>query len=173
MSSPAGRSGIFPAFIGLGSNLHQPAEQVLQAMEALSTLPQTRLVRGSSLYLSAPVGFQEQPDFINAVAHIETGLSPRALLAALLDLEHRHGRVRARRNGPRVIDLDLLLHADLCCEEPGLSLPHPRMHERAFVLQPLAEIAPDCRIPGQGLAVDCLRACDDQFVARWQPGDRV
>jgi 2-amino-4-hydroxy-6-hydroxymethyldihydropteridine diphosphokinase len=104
------------------------------------------------------VGYAGQPDFINAVAAIETGLAPRALLEALLDIERRHGRIRTIANGPRTLDLDLLLHGDQRIDEPGLTLPHPRMHERAFVMVPLAEIAPELAIPGRGVAADLARA---------------
>ncbi len=154
------------AFIGLGSNLAGPRAQVLRAIEALRTLPHTRLLARSSLYRSAPVGFLEQPDFINAVAQIETGLSPRELLDALLNLERDHGRTRDFRNAPRTLDLDVLLYGTLRHHEHGLTLPHPEMHRRAFVLLPLLEIAPDCLIPGIGAAAEALRQCADQQVER-------
>ncbi len=154
------------AFIGLGSNLAEPEAHVLQAMQALDRLPGTRLVAQSALYRSAPVGFLEQPDFINAVAEVETALAPRALLEALLALEREHGRTREFRNAPRTLDLDLLLYDDLRHHEHGLTLPHPEMHRRAFVLAPLVEIAPACRIPGVGLAAEALRQCLDQQVER-------
>lgn len=144
------------AFVGLGSNLANPAEQVLHAVKAIAALPDTRLLARSALYLNAPVGYADQPDFINAVAHIETGLSPHDLLAALLEIEHQFGRERSFRNAPRVIDLDVLIYADLQCHDTGLTLPHPRMHERAFVLVPLLEIAPQVFIPGRGLAANYL-----------------
>jgi 2-amino-4-hydroxy-6-hydroxymethyldihydropteridine diphosphokinase len=154
------------AFIGLGSNLSDPGAQILKACAELGNLSQTRLLSCSSLYRSAPVGYADQPDFINAVAEIETGLEPLQLLQALLDLEHRHGRVREFRNAPRILDLDILLYGDLTCHEHGLTLPHPRMHERAFVLQPLQEIAPECIIAGQGRVGECLERCVDQRVER-------
>lgn len=150
------------AFVALGSNLDDPAAQVGHAFGELDALPGTRLVAHSSLYRSAPWGYADQPDFINAVAEIETRLEPRQLLEMLLDIEHRRGRVREFLNAPRVLDLDLLLYNGLIHHEHGLTLPHPRMHERAFVLQPLAEIAPDCLIPGQGRAADHLAACAGQ-----------
>ena len=140
------------AFIGLGSNLADPSAQVLHALDDLDRLPQTRVVTRSSLYRSAPVGYLAQPDFINAVAKLETELSPRALLDALLALEHAHGRTREFCNAPRTLDLDILLYDDLIHHEHGLTIPHPQMHLRAFVLQPLLEIAPDCDIPGVGPA---------------------
>lgn len=154
------------AYIALGSNLADPQAQILQAFSELDRLPQTRLLARSSLYRSAPVGFADQPDFINAVAAIETGLSPQQLLAALLDLEHRRGRVREFLNAPRVLDLDILLYDGLVCHEHGLTLPHPRMHERAFVLYPLHEIAPRCAVPGKGPVADLLAHCAVQRIER-------
>ena len=154
------------AFIGLGSNLEDPQKQVLRALQALEDLPQSRLLAHSSLYRSAPVGYLEQPDFINAVAWIETGLAPRELLDALLELEHECGRTREFRNAPRTLDLDILLYGDLQHHEHGLTVPHPQMHLRAFVLQPLLEIAPDCEIPGIGSAAEALRQCADQQLER-------
>lgn len=154
------------AFIGLGSNLANPRGQILKAFAELDRLPWTSLLSRSSLYRSAPVGYAEQPDFINAVAEIETSLSAHELLDVLLDMEHRHGRVREFRNAPRILDLDILLYDTLTCHEHGLTLPHPRMHERAFVLQPLHEIAPRCIIAGQGRVDECLEKCTDQRVER-------
>jgi len=154
------------AFIALGSNLEQPEAQVNQAFEALARLPDTRLVARSSLYRSAPVGYADQPDFINAVAQIETRLTPHDLLQSLLGIEQEFGRVREFRNAPRTLDLDLLLYDDIQFHEPGLTLPHPRMHERAFVLLPLLEIDAHCVIPGRGPASDWLAQCDDQSIVR-------
>ncbi len=154
------------AFIGLGSNLEDPQKQVLRALQALEDLPQSRLLAHSSLYRSAPVGYLEQPDFFNAVARIETGLAPRELLDALLELEHECGRTREFRNAPRTLDLDILLYGDLQHHEHGLTVPHPQMHLRAFVLQPLLEIAPDCEIPDIGSAAEALRQCADQQLER-------
>ena len=154
------------AFIALGSNLSDPAAQVRRAFEALGRLPESRLITHSSLYRTAPVGYADQPDFINAVALVETRLSAPALLHALLDVEHAFGRVREFLNAPRILDLDLLIYDDLIHHEHGLTVPHPRMHERGFVLAPLVEIAPDCTIPGQGLARDWLARCLDQGVER-------
>jgi 2-amino-4-hydroxy-6-hydroxymethyldihydropteridine diphosphokinase len=154
------------AFVGLGSNLADPVEQVTHALAALDSLPQTRVVRRSSLYRSAPVGYLDQPDFINAVAQLETQLAPRALLDALLALEHECGRTREFRNAPRTLDLDVLLYDDLVHHEHGLTVPHPQMHLRAFVLQPLLEIAPDCVIPGVGAAAEAAKVCEDQQLER-------
>ena len=157
------------AFIGLGSNLGEPEARLRQALAALAALPQTQLVAASSLYRSAPVGFADQPDFINAVARLATGLAPQALLAALLGIEQRFGRERSFRNAPRTLDLDLLLYDAQSIAEPGLAVPHPRMHQRAFVLAPLLEIAPDCIIPGVGPAADWLARCGDQDIHRIAP----
>ena len=154
------------AFIALGSNLAEPERQVTQAFAALAQLPQTRLLAQSSLYRSAPVGYTEQADFMNAVAQLETGLAPHDLLHSLLGIERTFGRVRDFRNAPRTLDLDLLLYGDLMFHEPGLTLPHPRMHERAFVLLPLVEIAPDCEIPGKGRAAEWLARVGDQAITR-------
>ncbi|HEY5293709.1 MAG TPA: 2-amino-4-hydroxy-6-hydroxymethyldihydropteridine diphosphokinase [Burkholderiales bacterium] len=154
------------AFIALGSNLDGPESRVRLGIAALAELPQARLVAASSLYRSAPVGHADQPDFINAVAQLSTGLAPQALLAALLAIEKRCGRERSFRNAPRTLDLDLLLYDAQTIAEPGLAVPHPRMHERAFVLAPLLEIAPDCVIPGRGPAADWLARCANQSVAR-------
>ncbi|MDA8383366.1 MAG: 2-amino-4-hydroxy-6-hydroxymethyldihydropteridine diphosphokinase [Betaproteobacteria bacterium] len=154
------------AYIGLGANLGGPARQVREALDQLGTLPGTRLLSRSSLYRTEPIGFIDQPPFINAVARVETTLSPQALLAGLLDLEQRHGRVRGRANGPRVLDLDLLMYDDRVLASPELILPHPRMHLRAFVLLPLVEIAPLCVIPRRGPARMLLGACAGQGVER-------
>ncbi len=150
------------AFVGLGSNLDDPQGQVLRALQSLDGLPQTKLLARSSLYRSAPVGYLEQPDFINAVAKLETALSPRALLDALLGLERERGRTRAFRNAPRTLDLDMLLYDGLQFHEHSLTIPHPQMHLRAFVLRPLLEIAPDCLIPGIGPARKAMQDCPQQ-----------
>ncbi len=154
------------AFIGLGSNLEDPVAQVQAGFAALGGLPATVLVARSSLYRSEPVGYRAQPDFINAVALLKTSLDPRALLDALLAIERARGRVRDFPNAPRTLDLDVLIYDDLVCHEPGLIIPHPRLHERAFALMPLAEIAPECVVPGRGRVADLLRAVDVQGVTR-------
>jgi 2-amino-4-hydroxy-6-hydroxymethyldihydropteridine diphosphokinase len=153
-------------FIGLGSNLADPVFQVSRALDALDNLPHTRVMLRSSLYRSAPVGYLAQPDFINAVAQLETELMPRALLAALLALEQECGRTREFCNAPRTLDLDVLLYDDLRHHEHGLTIPHPHMHLRAFVLQPLLEIAPDCVIPGVGPAAEAASHCAGQKLER-------
>lgn len=138
------------AYIGLGANLQDPVAQVENALAELGALGHSRLLARSRLYLSAPVGYDGQPDFVNAVAALETGLSPRALLEELFRIEQQHGRERHFKNAPRTLDLDLLLYGAARFHEPGLTLPHPRMHGRAFVLRPLAEVAPGLSLPGLG-----------------------
>lgn len=150
------------AFIALGGNLGAVEARVLAVMAELDELPRTRLLRASSLYRSKPVGYADQPDFVNAVVMVDTGLSSGELMHALLALETRHGRLRSVRNGPRTLDLDLLLYGEETRDEGFLILPHPRMHVRSFVLAPLLEIAPDQEIPGRGGAGECYSACDDQ-----------
>lgn len=152
------------AYLGLGSNLGWPERQLLEAFDEIAATPGIRLLARSSLYRSAPVGYAAQPDFVNAAAAILTTLAPHALLRALLDIERGHGRVRAQLNGPRTLDLDILLYGELQCHDEALTLPHPRLHERAFVLYPLLEIAPACAIPGRGEARRWLAACAGQQV---------
>jgi 2-amino-4-hydroxy-6-hydroxymethyldihydropteridine diphosphokinase len=130
------------AYVALGANLDDPVTQVHAAFDALRGLPASRLLRTSSLYRTAPVGVHGQPDFINAVAQLETGLDAEALLDALLTIEASFGRRRDFHLAPRTLDLDLLLFDDAVIDTPRLVLPHPRMHLRAFVMAPLAEIAP-------------------------------
>jgi 2-amino-4-hydroxy-6-hydroxymethyldihydropteridine diphosphokinase len=148
-------------YIGLGSNLADPPVQIQAALRALAKLPETRLVARSRLYRSAPWGRADQPEFVNAAARIETGLGPRELLDALLALERAAGRERdGTRWGPRVLDMDILVFGAIELDEPGLRLPHPHLHERAFALAPLAEIAPDLEIPGRGRVADLLARID-------------
>ena len=152
------------ACIGLGGNLGDARGPLLAAFPALGGLPGTRLLRASRLDRTPAWGVTGQPDFLNAVALLETGLDAQALLAALLAIERRHGRVRATdgtgRWGPRTLDLDLLLYGDAVIDVPGLRVPHPHLHERAFALLPLAEVAPDAMIPGVGRVRDALAALD-------------
>ena len=154
------------AYIGIGANLDDPAERVRSAFGALDAIDATRLKARSSLYRSAPVGYAEQPDFVNAVARVESALAAQTLLERLLAIERAAGRTRTRPNGPRTLDLDLLLFDDDCIESAQLVVPHPRMHERAFVLIPLIEIAPDAIIPGRGRADDLLATIDRSGVTR-------
>jgi 2-amino-4-hydroxy-6-hydroxymethyldihydropteridine diphosphokinase len=154
------------AYVGLGANLGDPRNTVSEAMLELGQLPRSRVVGRSSLYRSAPLGSGQQPDFVNAVVGLDTDLGPESLLNELQEIEKRHGRERPFPGAPRTLDLDLLLHGDARISTPRLSVPHPRMHERAFVLKPLTEIAPDASIPGLGKARDLLPGCTDQLVER-------
>lgn len=154
------------AFIGLGSNLADPQQQVLLAQRDLSALPETACIRHSSLYKSPPMGPQDQPDFINAVSAIDTTLSPDALLNHLQQIEQQHGRVKQRHWGERTLDLDILLYDDWQIEESHLHVPHKGIAERAFVLYPLAEIAPNLDIPGLGPIAELLASCPKSSLER-------
>jgi len=154
------------AYVALGANLGDPITAVNAAFSALDGVPDTRLAARSALYRTAPVGVTGQPDFINAVAAIDTELSAPVLLEELLKLESRHGRTRDFHRAPRTLDLDLLLYGDEIIDLPTLSVPHPRMHERAFVLVPLAEIAPHARIPGHATVAELLSLVRDQAIDR-------
>src|SRR5688572_17935584 len=149
---PEGAAPRVRAAIALGSNLQDPEAQVRRAFDEIAGLPDTELLARSSLYRTQPVGFADQPMFVNACALVETSLAPRALLDRLLEIEQRHGRVREMRNGPRTLDLDIVVYGERAVEEPGLTVPHPRAHERAFVLQPLAEIWPEAKLGSRGTA---------------------
>lgn len=148
------------AYVGLGANIGDPEAQLGAALASLDRLPATRVLARSRLYRSPPWGVVEQPPFVNAVAALETTLTAREMLEALLAIERAAGRERRERWGPRVLDLDLLLHGDAELDQPGLRLPHPQLHRRAFVLVPLAEIAPDLLIPGRGALAVLLRSVD-------------
>ncbi len=154
------------AYVALGANLGDPAATLRAAFGALANLPESRVVRCSSLYRTAPIGNIKQPEFINAVAKLETTLAPESLLDALLEIETRFGRRRAEKNGPRTLDLDLLLYNDHELSLPRLTLPHPRLHLRAFVLHPLAEIAAEIVIPGRGNIAAWLPAVAIQGIAK-------
>jgi 2-amino-4-hydroxy-6-hydroxymethyldihydropteridine diphosphokinase len=158
-------------YIGLGSNLADPAAQVRQAMTDLAGLPETELLAQSALYRTAPVGPANQPDYVNAVVRLETRLSPRGLLEALQAIERAHGRQRdGTRWGPRTLDLDILLYGDECLAEPGLQIPHPEMGNRAFVLVPLADVAPrGLRVPGVGPLADLIERCPREGVTPMAP----
>lgn len=148
-----------PAYVALGSNLHDPATQVGQGLCRLTKIPATRLVSRSGLWRSKPLGPQEQPDFVNAAAGLLTQLGPAELLAELKAIERFMGRAQpVVRWGPRLIDLDLVVYGDLESDTPGLTLPHPGAHLRNFVLGPLAEFAPDLLVPGRGRVRDLLAA---------------
>ena len=150
------------AAIGLGGNVGDAAGTLREALQVLDTLPATRVLRASALYRTPAWGRTDQPDFTNAAALLRTGLDARALLDALLDVEQRFGRDRSAGDtwGPRTLDLDLLLYGDATIDEPGLRVPHPHLHERAFVLLPLAAIAPDLRVPALGRVSALLDAVD-------------
>ncbi len=157
------------AYIGIGSNLADPQSQVRQAIEERGDLLQTTCLRHSSLYRSAPMmlksrvleaGSEDQPDYINAVAELDTALNPQDLLRELQHLEALHERIRAERWGPRTLDLDILLYDGRIIESPELTVPHPGLYERNFVLYPLAEIASDLDIPGAGLLSELLGRCE-------------
>lgn len=159
--------GTVAAFIGLGSNLDRPAAQLRAALERLGRLPRSELEAVSGFYGNPPMGPQDQPDYVNAVARLRTALSPRALLEACQGIERDQGRVRgADRWGPRTIDLDVLLYGEAIVEEPGLHVPHPGIAERPFVLLPLAELAPDLRVPGAGDVARLLEAVDTSALER-------
>jgi 2-amino-4-hydroxy-6-hydroxymethyldihydropteridine diphosphokinase len=147
------------ACIALGSNLGDPRQQVLDAMDALRALPDSQVLRCSRLYRTPPWGVLDQPDFVNAVVAIDTNSSPHALLDALQGIEQRAGRVRLERNGPRTLDLDLLYMDGVRIDDTLLTVPHPRIAERAFVLLPLADVAPDLQLPG-GTVAELLARVD-------------
>ncbi|MCL4745957.1 MAG: 2-amino-4-hydroxy-6-hydroxymethyldihydropteridine diphosphokinase [Burkholderiaceae bacterium] len=160
----ASRTGV-RAFVGLGANLGQASDAIRRAIDALGAIGDTRVTAVSSLYRSAPIE-ATGPDFVNAVAELRTGLDPQSLLDALQTIEQAHGRIRGERNAPRTLDLDLLLHGDQVLDSDALSLPHPRMSTRAFVLRPLAEIDPGVRIPGAAPLDVLLARCAGQRVER-------
>lgn len=157
------------AFVGLGSNLDDPEQQVTTAMAELGQMEDARRIACSSLYRTAPVGFAEQPEFVNAVVMLETMRGPRALLRQLLAIEHRHGRTRTFVNAPRTLDLDLLLYGEQSIDEAGLVVPHPRLYERAFVLAPLNEIYPEAMVPGRGRVGELLHRVGMKGVSRLEP----
>jgi 2-amino-4-hydroxy-6-hydroxymethyldihydropteridine diphosphokinase len=147
------------AYVGLGSNLGDREGAIRDALEALAE--HVRVVAVSSLRETEPWGYAEQPPFLNAAAAVETDLSPRELLDLLLAVERRLGRTRdGARYGPRAIDLDLLLYGEEVVDEPGLTVPHPRLHERRFALEPLAELDPDLAVPGRGAVAALLASVD-------------
>jgi len=154
------------AYVGLGANLNDARRQVLTAFDEMTRLPQSQLTARSSLYRSAPLGYTQQPEFVNAVARLETTLAAPALCDALQRIEREHGRERSFRNAPRTLDLDLLLYGAERIDSPALRVPHAHMHERAFVLAPLLEIDPDAQIPGHGSARACLERCAGQDIER-------
>lgn len=158
-------------YVALGANLEDPERQVRTAVDDLARLPETVLIASSALYRTAPVGPPGQPDYVNAVACLSTRLTPRALLEALQAIELAHGRQRdGTRWGPRPLDLDILLYGDERIDEPGLHVPHPEMARRAFVLVPLADVAPaGLAIPGAGTLGDLLCRCPGEGIAPLDP----
>ena len=154
------------AYIGLGSNLDKPAARIAGAIQSIGQIPATTLLCFSSSYRSRPQGPQNQPDYINAVAQVDTRLTAEQLLECLQAIEKQQGRVRTQRWGPRTLDLDLLLFGDIVLRSDTLTVPHPEMHRRAFVLYPLYEIAPDIEIPGQGRIERLLRGIDPDLVEK-------
>ena len=154
------------AFVGIGANLGDPEENVRRAIESLGIAVDTRVIATSSLYRTAPVDRLDQPDFVNAVVELETRLDPGALLDKLLSIEKEFGRQRSTRNAPRILDLDLLIYDDQYCDTDHLTLPHPRMSERAFVLVPLVEIAADIAVGALGTAESLLAAISADGVER-------
>ena len=165
MAAPASAVAPIDAFIGLGANLGDRARAIESAGAEIAALATTVLVARSALYASAPL---DAPggEYLNAVAHVRTALAPLELLRALQAIESRHGRVRPFAGAPRTLDLDLLLYGDIVLASDELTLPHPRLHERAFVLVPLAEIAPQLVVPGRGRVVDLCAAVSSQRVAK-------
>ncbi len=156
------------AYVGLGSNLGDRAATLESAFTALAELPRTRLLQRSSYYAS-PAHEAPGGEYLNAVAHLRTTSSPLQLLHRLQQIEAAHGRSRSFRNAPRTLDLDLLLYAETVSSLSELQLPHPRLHERAFVLRPLAELAPDLQVPGHGAVRDLLTAVATQDATRLSP----
>jgi 2-amino-4-hydroxy-6-hydroxymethyldihydropteridine diphosphokinase len=154
-----------PAYVAIGSNLNHPQARVQEAFERLATLPATRLLHRSRLYRTRPMGPQDQPDFVNAAAGLLTQLGARQLLQSLLQIETGMGRSRQQRWGPRVIDLDLVWMHGETIDEPGLTVPHPGVSTRNFVLYPLADIAPTLAIPGHGKVSDLLRAVGNDGIS--------
>lgn len=151
------------AYIGLGANLGDTAATVDAAVEALAAVPGVLVTGVSSLRVTDPVGYLDQPPFLNGAVRVETSLSPRELLATLLAVESGLGRVRdGPRFGPRAIDLDLLLHGSAVVDEPGLTVPHPRLHERAFALEPLLDLDPSLEIPGRGPVATLLAGLGEE-----------
>ena len=156
------------ACIGLGANLGEARATLQAAIDALAALPSTRLVAVSPFYRTAPID-SSGPDYINAVALLRTGLAPHELLHRLQDVERVHGRERSIRNAPRTLDLDVLIFGDRTVASPELTLPHPRIQERAFVLRPLLDVLPSAIIPGLGPAIDWLPHVADQRIERLSP----
>lgn len=157
------------AIIALGSNLQQPAAQICRALAEISAHPQIELERVSSLYLTAPVGYDDQPDFVNAVCSVRTSLDGVSLLAVLNGIEADFGRERTFRNAPRTLDLDIVDFNHEASDDPHLTLPHPRAHERGFVMLPLAEILPEFVLGRYGKAADLAEVLGHEGIVVYQP----
>ena len=157
---------MIPVYIGIGSNLDAPIAQVQQAAVFLQTLPESRYLKTSALYRSPPMGPEDQPDYINAVSLLETALSADALLTELQAIECRQGRTRTQRWGPRTLDLDILLYGEKIIKQDRLTIPHPGLHERGFVLYPLQDINPDLVIPEYGSVALLIQSCNAAGLER-------
>ena len=164
----AAKSTCVSAYIGLGANLGEPESTLREALLAMAALPDSVLAATSSFYRTAPID-SSGPDYLNAVARLDTRLAPLVLLAELQRIEQAQGRERPYRNAPRTLDLDLLLYGDECISTPALTVPHPRLQDRAFVVRPLEEIAPQLSIPGHGRVADLLAPFAGQRIDRLAP----
>lgn len=156
-------------YVGLGSNLDDPAGQLQRAIYELAEIPATHLISCSGFYRSVPLGPSDQPKYLNAVARLETSLSPLTLLDELQRIENAHGRKRTLRWGARTLDLDLLLFGTQIIDSPRLQVPHPEIPERNFVLYPLQEIAPDLEIPGKGTLGELIESCSPEGLEKYDP----
>tara|TARA_Y100000748_G_scaffold108025_1_gene90428 strand:+ start:769 stop:1248 length:480 start_codon:yes stop_codon:yes gene_type:complete len=156
------------AYIGLGSNMNSPVKQIKSAITSIEEIIYTKIIGVSSLYKSKPVGPQNQDDYINAVIKIETKLVPHQLLECLHDIEEKHGRIRKEHWGPRILDLDILIFGNEIMVDEKLTIPHPEIENRSFVLAPLIEIDPDCIIPKKGLASDLLATIGKDNIVQIQ-----
>jgi 2-amino-4-hydroxy-6-hydroxymethyldihydropteridine diphosphokinase len=155
-------------FVGLGSNLDDPAGQLQRAIFELAEIPATHLISCSRFYRSAPMGPQDQPRYINAVAKLETSLAPLVLLEQLQLIENAHGRKRTLHWGARTLDLDLLLYGQQMIDTPRLRVPHPGIKDRNFVLYPLQELAPDLEIPGKGTLQELIKNCSPEGLEKYE-----
>lgn len=165
-----GGSDAVEVFLGVGSNLQKPQQQVNLAFSALRSLPESKDARCSPLYLTPPMGPGDQPDYVNAVVRLVTRLAPRHLLQQMQAIERGQGRVRGARWGPRTLDIDLLVYGDLVIDSPDLQVPHPGIARRAFVLCPLHDIAPDLTIPGLGIVAELVTQVDATGLVMIQQG---
>ncbi len=167
-ASARGETGLVPVYVGLGSNLADPEEQLKRALYELAEIPDTHLIACSCFYESRPIGPADQPDFLNAVARLETALGAAELLRELQRIEDAHGRKREVRWGARTLDLDLLLYGDEIIDTPQLQVPHPEMVRRNFVLYPLLELEPDLEIPGEGKLLMLIHNCPPEGLRQYE-----